>query len=121
MNIEELREFCLSVKGASESMPFDDNTLVFKVMGKIFALVALEQKDGGRWLNLKCDPQKSIELRERYAYIKQGWHMNGLYWNTVYFEMGMPDKQLKELILHSKDEVIKKLPKKKQEEYNQMK
>ena len=120
MNIEQLREFCLSVKGCSESFPFGEDTLVFKVMGKMFAYVGLERHEGDFWLNLKCDPQRSTELREQFSYIFKGYYCGDtLLWNTVCVEQA-PDKQLKELILHSRDEVIKKLSKKKQKEYNDL-
>ncbi|MDR0790699.1 MAG: MmcQ/YjbR family DNA-binding protein [Bacteroidales bacterium] len=120
MNIEQLRELCLSVKGASESCPFGDDTLVFKVMGKMFAFVGLERHNGDFWLNLKCNPQRSMELRERYSYIFKPYHStDNLLWNTICVEQ-TPDTQLQELIFHSRDEVIKKLPKKKQQEYNDL-
>jgi len=118
MNIEELREYCISIKGATESFPFDESTLVFKVMEKMFAYIALDPKDGQFAVNLKCDPEKSIELRERYQGVKNGIHMpQGLLWNAVYLESDVPDVLIQELIKHSVEEVIKKLPKKKQVEY----
>lgn len=117
MNIEELRTFCLSVKGASESLPFDDSILVFKVMDKIFALTSLEPRNDNFGVNLKCNPEKAIILREQYRGITPGWHMNKKHWNTVLLEADIPDNKIKELILHSVDEVVKKLPRKLQEEY----
>ena len=117
MNIEELREYCISVKGASESFPFDETTLVFKVMGKMFAYTGLEPKDGEFKVDVKCDPEKSSELREKYEGIKHGTHTHGLLWNSVYLASDVPDNLIKELIELSVEEVIKKLPKKKQEEY----
>ena len=120
MNIEEVREFCLSVKGATESMPFDENTIVFKVMGKMFAYLGLERRDDDFWLNLKCDPERSMRLREEYSYIRRPYHAGDTYlWNTVCV-LQTPDTQLKELILHSRDEVIRKLSRKKQEEYGSL-
>lgn len=116
MNIEEIREYCLSVKGAEECFPFDDSTLVFKVMGKMFAYMGLEPKDE-YFINLKCDPEKAIELREQYDAVKPGYHSNKKYWNSIYFGKGVSDNNLKKWIQHSVDEVIKKLPKKTQEEY----
>jgi len=118
MNIEELRDYCISVKGASESFPFDESTLVFKVMDKMFAYIGLEPKDGQFVVNLKCNPEKSIDLRERYQGIRNGIHMpQGLLWNAVYLESDVPNGLIQELIKHSVEEVIKKLPKKKQAEY----
>jgi predicted DNA-binding protein (MmcQ/YjbR family) len=117
MNIEELRARCLAVKGASESFPFDESTLVFKVMSKMFAYIGLEPKDGLFRVNLKCDPDKSFELRERYEGVRQGIHTGSYMWNSVDLASDVPDGLIKELIAHSVEEVIKKLPKKKQEEY----
>lgn len=120
MNIEEVREFCLSVKGAEECFPFDDTVLVFKVMDKMFAFMSLDRKEQGFMMNLKCDPEYAIELREHYEYVIPGYHSNKKYWNSVYIEEVKKDTDLKEWILHSVDEVIKKLPKKKQIEYNDL-
>jgi len=120
MNIEELREYCISVKGASESFPFDETTLVFKVMGKMFAYVDLQPKDGQFKVNMKCDPEKSFELREKYQGVRQGIHTRSLMWNSVYLASDVSDKLIKELIKHSVEEVVKKLSKKKQEEYRKM-
>lgn len=118
MNIEDLREFCLSVKGAGESFPFfDDRILVFKVMGKMFAYVNIEPKDAIFRVSMKCDPDKSVDLRERYEGIVNGQHTKTLTWNSIYLESDVPDDLIKELILHSVDEVIRKLPKKQQAEY----
>jgi Uncharacterized protein conserved in bacteria len=118
MNIEEVREYCLSVKGAEECFPFDDVTLVFKVMGKMFGCMSLEQhKDWGFMIALKCDPEKAIDLRERYEAVIPGYHFNKKYWNSILFEKGVSDEDMKEWINHSVEEVIKKLPKKQQAEY----
>jgi len=117
MNIEELREYCLSVKGATESFPFDETTLVFKIMGKMFAYIGLEPKDGQFKVNLKCDPEKSVELREKYDGVRQGIHTRSIMWNSVYLESDVSDKLIKELIEHSVEEVVKKFPKKMQSEY----
>lgn len=121
MNIEDLRVYCLTIKGSEECMPFDDTVLVFKVMGKMFAFLGLEPHIDGFIINLKCDPEKAIELREKYDYIVPGYHSNKKYWNSIYFEKGISDELLRQLINHSVDEVIKKLPKKAQEEYKNMK
>jgi predicted DNA-binding protein (MmcQ/YjbR family) len=120
MNIEEFREYCLSIKGSSESMPFwGRSILVFKVMDKMFTYIPLEPKDGVFKADLKCNPEKSIELRERYYGINPTDFKTPL-WNLVTLESDVPDKLIKELIQHSVDEVIKKLPKYKQEEYLKM-
>jgi len=120
MNVEELREYCISVKGAAESFPFDESTLVFKVMDKMFAYIGLHPKDGLFKVDMKCDSDKSIELRERYEGVKHGTHTRGLMWNLVYLDSDVPDSLIKELIDHSVEEVIKKLPRKKQEEYRNL-
>ncbi|MFV0417188.1 MAG: MmcQ/YjbR family DNA-binding protein [Dysgonomonas sp.] len=120
MNIEELRYYCLSVKGASECTPFDDTTLVFKVMEKMFAYIGLEPKDGIFKVNMKCNPDRSVDLRERYNGVIGGVHTRSLMWNSVCLESDVPDNVIRELIRHSVDEVIKKLPKKKQEEYKNL-
>lgn len=120
MNIEEVREACISIKGATESFPFGDDTLVYKVMDKMFAYMGLESRDGEFWLNVKCDPEKAIELRECYIGVRPGYHSNKKYWNTIVIESDVSDVLIKELIQHSVDEVIKKLPKVKQAEYNNL-
>lgn len=117
MNLEEVREYCLSIKGASECFPFDETVLVFKVMDKMFAYTFLGASANDFRINLKCDPEKAIELRERFTGIIPGYHANKKYWNTVYIDSDVPDKLLKELINHSVEEVIKKLSKAKQREY----
>ena len=120
MNIEEAREACLTIKGATESCPFGEDTLVFKVMDKMFAYLILTPMNGGFWLNMKCEPEKAIELRERYNGIIPGYHMNKKYWNTIILDSDVPDNLIEELIQHAVDEVIKKLPKIKQTEYNNL-
>ena len=104
----------LSKPGVEEGTPFGPDTLVFKVMGKIFAITGLDSEDFR--VNLKCDPDRAIELREQYPQIIPGWHMNKQHWNTVYFEDGLSDKLLVELIDHSYDLIAKSLPRKKQAE-----
>jgi predicted DNA-binding protein (MmcQ/YjbR family) len=98
MNIETLREYCISKKGARESFPFGEDTLVFKVNEKIFALVNL---DGDLSINLKCDPVLAIELREKYAAVNGGYHMNKKHWNTVCLDGSIPDKEVLSWIDHS--------------------
>lgn len=110
MNIEEFREYCLAMKGVEEAFPFGEETLVFKVMGKMFALAGLDEAEFTA--NLKCDPARAIELREEHPEIRPGWHMNKQHWNTVEFETGLPDELLRELIDHSYELVVDGLPKK---------
>lgn len=98
MDIISLREYCLSKKSATESFPFGDDTLVFKVAGKIFALVNL---DGELSINLKCDPAYAIELRERHNAVTPGYHMNKKHWNTVFINGTIPDKEIFSWIDHS--------------------
>jgi len=117
MNIEEFRDYCLSKKGVTESFPFDVQTLVFKVMGKMFALSGLEHQPARA--NLKCDPERSIELREEYDGLIYGaFHMSKLHWNTVELEMNLPCQLVVELIDHSYDLVVKGLTKKLKKELN---
>lgn len=115
MNTEDIRAYCLLKKAVTEGFPFDDETLVFKVGGKIFALLALEN---GR-INLKCDPEKAIELREQYNSITPGYHMNKQHWNTL-IPNELPNKLIAELIDHSYDLVLKSLPRKIQLEINNL-
>lgn len=121
MNIEDTREYCLSIKGAEECFPFDETTIVFKVMGKMFAYMGLERRNEGFMLTLKCDPEKAIELREKYECVIPGYHSNKKYWNSIFIEKEMPDEEFKYWINHSVEEVIKKLPKKQQAEYAALK
>lgn len=100
MDIETLRDYCISKKESKESFPFGDDTLVFKVKEKIFALVNL---DGNLSINLKCDPAFAIDLRERYASVTPGYHMNKKHWNTIYLDGTVPDKEVFSWIDHSYD------------------
>ena len=109
MNITFFREYCLSKPGASEDTPFDANTLCFKVGTKIFALVDIELFES---VNLKCDPERAVELREQYEEILPGYHMNKKHWNTVVVDGSVSTKQLKEWIDHSYDLIVESLPKK---------
>ena len=109
MNVEELREYCISKKGATESFPFDEVTLVFKVMGKMFALTNL---DGKLSINLKCDPEKAIGLREEYPAIIPGYHMSKIHWNTVMIDGSLKDDFVKNLIDDSYNLIVEKLTKK---------
>ncbi|MGO3181202.1 MAG: MmcQ/YjbR family DNA-binding protein [Aequorivita sp.] len=119
MNIEEFRAYCISKKGVTESFPFGEDTLVFKVMDKVFALAGLDKHP--TTVNLKCDPERAIELREEYdGLIIPGYHMNKKHWNTVEIEGNLPSKLLLELIDHSYDLVAKSLTKKLQTELANM-
>ncbi len=113
MNIEEYREYCLSKRGVTEDFPFDNVTLVFKVAGKMFALADIE---GFTSVNLKCDPERAIELRETYSAVQPGYHMSKKHWNTVSIEGDVPDALFFELIDHSYDLVVASLTKKMRDE-----
>lgn len=108
MNVEELRDYCLQKPCVSESFPFDESTLVFKVHEKMFALTSLSV---GESVNLKCDPERAIELREMYSAIRPGYHMNKKHWNTVYF-VELATELVKDLIDHSYALVFYSLTKK---------
>lgn len=108
MDIIELRDFCLSLPHAEEATPFDETTLVYKIGGRIFALTDME--DSGR-INLKCDPDRAIELRERHPEIVPGWHMNKRHWNTVRTDGDLPAGLIREWIRDSYLLVVKSLPK----------
>jgi len=114
MNIEWIYEYCLAKKGVEETFPFDEDTLVFKVLGKMFALVPLEWWERGEaTISLKCDPDYSEELRAEYSSIRGAYHMSKKHWNTLYLNEGEISTQLlKELIDLSYDLVVKGLPKK---------
>lgn len=109
MNIEDLRDYCLSKPGTAESLPFGPQTLVFKVGGKVFLLIGLEQANR---FNVKCDPERAIELREKYPEIIPGFHMNKKHWNTIYMDGGLKATLIHELIDHSYQLVLESLPKK---------
>jgi len=100
MNIESLREYCLSKNDVTESFPFGEETLVFKRSGKIFLLAGL---DGDLSVNLKCDPDLALELRERYSSVVPGYHMNKRHWNTVFLDGSVPDSEVLKWIDHSYD------------------
>jgi len=117
MNIEELRDYCLSKKGTTEEFPFDEVTLVFKVMGKMYALTSL---DGEFSVNLKCDPEKALELRDEYPAIQPGYHMSKKHWNTVMMDGSLKNEFIKELIDHSYELVVSGLTKKLKEELNSL-
>jgi len=114
MDAESIRVYCLSKPGTKEEFPFDETTLVFKVMGKMFGLVSLVRMPLS--LNLKCDPDRAEELRERYDAINPGYHMNKKHWNTITLEEDVNGKLLANLIDHSYELVVSKLSKKLKEE-----
>ena len=117
MNIQQLYEFCLSKKGVTEHFPFDEDTLVFKVGGKMFCLTSLKEwEKGNPSLNLKCNPERALELREQYEAVKPGYHMSKVHWNTVSVNSDVTQKLLIELINHSYDLVFSSLTQKLQEE-----
>lgn len=103
MHIEEIREYCLIKREVTESLPFDEDTLVFKVMGKIFALLNLNAPFS---INLKCNPEKAIELRENFDYVLPGYHMNKTHWNTIKLDVKVPDNLLKQWIDESYEIVL---------------
>lgn len=114
MNIEELRDYCLAKKGVTEGFPFDEDTLVFKVQGKMFLLTSLSELT----MNVKCDPEKAVELREQYPEVQPGYHMNKKLWNTVILDGLLPGKLLKGFIDDSYQLVVDGLTKKLREELN---
>ena len=115
MNLENFYEYCLSKKAVTEHFPFDEDTLVFKVGGKIFASSSLSQWEKGEAsVNLKCDPERAQELRAQYDDIKPGWHASKIHWNTVAINKEVKDTLVKELIDHSYELVFESLNKKMQ-------
>lgn len=117
MTIQDYYDYCLSKKGVTEHFPFDEETLVFKVGGKMFALSSLNQWEKNEpSVNLKCDPDKAMELRAEYEGIQPGYHMSKVHWNTVTVHSDVPARLLRELIDHSYELVFKSLTKKLQTE-----
>jgi len=106
MNIETLREYCLSKQGVEEALPFGPDTLVYKVNGKVFLITGLDSLP--LQFNVKCNPDKAIELREEFPCVLPGWHMNKKHWNTIIFDGSCSSKQLKEWIDWSYDLVVGK-------------
>ena len=117
MDAETIREYCLSKKGTEESMPFGDDTLVFKVMGKMFLLLNLE---GDLSINLKCDPVRAVELREEYPVVLPGYHMNKTHWNTVIIDGSVPEKKIKTWMDDSYGLVVASLTKIKREAWKKL-
>ena len=110
MNVERFREYCIAKPGATEDSPFGPEHIVFKVGGKMFALLAFEEVPPTA--NLKCDPDLALELRDRYEQVQPGYHMNKKHWNTVEIEGGIPERELTKMIDHSYDLVVASLTKK---------
>lgn len=117
MDAETIREYCISKKGTEESMPFGEDTLVFKVMGKMFLLMNLE---GDLSINLKCDPVKAISLRETYPAVLPGYHMNKTHWNTVMIDGSIPEREIHAWIDQSYDLVVISLTKIKHKEWEKL-
>ena len=112
MELTTFRDFCLGLKGTTEEFPFGEDTLVYKVGGKMYALTSL---DSFASVNLKCDPENAIDLRERYPAVKPGFHMNKNHWNTIENDYSISDKLLLQWVKNSYDLVVAKLPKKERE------
>ncbi len=109
MNLEDFREYCLTKKDATEGAPFGEDTIVFKVGGKMFALASLDEVPPR--VNLKCDPERALDLRDRYEEVQPGYHMNKKHWNTVTLTGKIPEAELREMIDHSYELVAPRLPK----------
>ena len=109
MNAEDFRAYCLGKKGTTESSPFGPEHIVFKVGGKMFALLALDEVPTR--VNLKCDPDLALDLRDRYEQVEPGYHMNKKHWNTVVLDGVIPDPEVRKMIDHSYDLVVQSLPK----------
>jgi predicted DNA-binding protein (MmcQ/YjbR family) len=122
MDIQTYFDYCLAKKGVTEHFPFDEDTLVFKVGGKMFALSSLSQWEKGEpSVNLKCGPEQAQELRVQYDAIEPGYHMSKIHWNTIAINKDVPDSLIKELIDHSYELVFKSLTKKLQSEIQELK
>ncbi len=109
MTFRSLRDYCLSKPGATEDFPFGEETLVFRVMGKIFALTGIERLPLA--VNLKCDPERAVELRDRWPAVQPGYHMNKAHWNTVELDGSIPADEVREMIDHSYERVVSGLKK----------
>ena len=113
MNIEEIREYCITKPGVTEGFPFNDTALVFKVAGKMFTLLDLSEEERG--ISLKCDPELAIELREKHTEVTPAYHFNKKHWNTIIVGGSVSDQQIREWIDDSYDLVVQSLPKAKRE------
>lgn len=116
MNIEDVRQFCLSLRNTTECLPFDDVSLVFKVENKMFLLLPLDAAEPS--LSVKCHPDQVEDLRERFRAVEPAFHFNKKYWNTIYLERDMSENEIKQWICHSYREVIAKLPRKIRDQYD---
>ena len=108
MDVVDFREYCLGKPNTTEGMPFGETVLVFKVAGKMFALMSLDELPATA--NLKCDPDLALDLRDRYEQVRPGYHMNKKHWNTVEIDSGIPEAELRRMIDHSYDLVVQSLP-----------
>lgn len=115
MDIETVREYCLSKKGTEECLPFDEFNLVIKVMGKMFILIDLTMANS---ISVKCNPEYALELREQYHSIEGAYHFNKKYWNQIALDSDADERLIKQLIDHSYEEVINKFTKKLRAEYD---
>ena len=113
MNLDRIISYCESFPGTTFEFPFDKTTLVIKVLGKMFLLIDIEESTS---FNVKCDPEQALELRERYASVRPGYHMNKTHWNTITINGELDEKELRHWIKHSYDLVVSKLPKKQRDE-----
>jgi Uncharacterized protein conserved in bacteria len=116
MNAEDVRDYCLNLKNTTESFPFDDVSLVFKVENKMYLLISLDAADMN--IAVKCEPEKAEFLRDHYSAVEPAYHFNKKYWNNIYLSRDMTDDEIKKWIDHSYMEVIRKLPKKIREQYD---
>jgi predicted DNA-binding protein (MmcQ/YjbR family) len=110
MNVESFRDYCLAKRGATEGTPFGPDNIVFKVRGKMFALVALDEVPPAA--NLKCNPDLALELRDRYEQVQPGYHMNKKHWNTLVLDGVVPEREVRRMIDHSYELVVQSLPEK---------
>lgn len=117
MDIETIRDYCIRKKATTEEFPFDDVTLVFKVMGKMYACIGLDRPE---WLTLKCDPEYALELREHHAGIEGAYHFNKKYWNQISLTGDITDTLILQLIDHSYEEVLKKFTRKLKQAYHEL-
>lgn len=118
MNYEDLRDYCLSLKGTTEHFPFDEFSLVMKVQGKMFALIPLDNPE--TQIALKCDPERAIQLRDEFTAITAAYHFNKKHWNSVRVDSAISANFMQELIRHSYDLVVAGLPRKLKEELNNL-
>jgi len=117
LNIEDIRDYCLAKPGVTEGLPFGEDTLVFKVGEKLFLLTSISQNSS---FNVKCDPERAAELRERYSEVQPGYHMNKKHWNTVATDGSLGRRELCDMIDHSYELVLKSLPKNLQAEISKL-